>query len=234
MTKTPALARFLSLAPPPPPPPFSNQSVFMQEFFETIDDVKVDICFLSVTTKEINLVKEQTLGLSGSRGRGEGEATSRRVLVRVLLSRRCDVRRSDCSCRSDDCSSRLLPTPFCSSLRSSPSPPHFAPTDNNTGRLAVLVLKANKVAVKNKMVLQALRKEVADIELDMEKDEAYRRGGKKKKKKKKRAADSQKSRTVRVRKNVVQAVTRKFIGIMKEYQEAQQAYKCNIEDTTLR
>jgi len=147
----------------------------MQEFFETIDDVKVDICFLSVTTKEINLVKEQTLGLSGSRGR-----------------------------------------------------------DNNTGRLAVLVLKANKVAVKNKMVLQALRKEVADIELDMEKDEAYRRGGKKKKKKKKRAADSQKSRTVRVRKNVVQAVTRKFIGIMKEYQEAQQAYKCNIEDTTLR
>ena len=89
---------------------------------------------------------------------------------------------------------------------------------------APLVMEANKVAARNKVVLVALRKQVSDIEADLST----------KSNKTTKKVDPKLARTIRVRKNVVQAVTRKFIEIMKQYQSAQQSYKSNMEENTLR
>mmetsp|Transcript_10673 Transcript_10673/g.21962 ORF Transcript_10673/g.21962 Transcript_10673/m.21962 type:complete len:365 (+) Transcript_10673:176-1270(+) len=165
----------------------SNSSrEFMQEFFETVDEVKSDIHFLAKSTAQINVIKEQTTRLSVE-------------------------------------------------IRGRPG----------SGKLATLVMDANKAAVRSKKILQELRRQVSDIELaltgqesDKGKSSTTSNNNKKKKKQKKKGnnqnIDPKLARTIRVRKNVVQALTRKFIETMKEYQSAQQSYKSNMEENTLR
>ncbi|GMI29497.1 hypothetical protein TrCOL_g3569 [Triparma columacea] len=97
-------------------------------------------------------------------------------------------------------------------------------SEGGSSMLAPLVMEANKVAARNKVVLVALRKQVSDIEADLST----------KSNKTAKKVDPKLARTIRVRKNVVQAVTRKFIEIMKQYQSAQQSYKSNMEENTLR
>ena len=61
----------------PSPPLHSNSSwEFMQEFFETVDEVKSNIHFLAKTTAQINVIKEQTSRLSAER---RGRAGSGKV-----------------------------------------------------------------------------------------------------------------------------------------------------------
>ena len=102
-------------------------------------------------------------------------------------------------------------------------------------QLATLVIDANKAAARNKKILQELRRQVSDIELmltDQGSDEGKNSSSKKEKIKGRKAQniDPKLARTIRVRKNVVQALTRKFIETMKEYRSAQQSYKSNMEE----
>ncbi|GMH52743.1 hypothetical protein TL16_g01297 [Triparma laevis f. inornata] len=134
-------------------------------------------------------------------------------------------------------------------------------TSSESTRLATLVMKANKRAIRTKETLQRMRRELAEIQrqidnpdevlgddgrtVDDESISSSNGGSKKKKKKyKKKKKKQNKSkpttpnpkivRTMRVRQNVVSALARKFVEVMKKYQESQQQYRTIAEQTTLR
>ncbi|GMH87916.1 hypothetical protein TrST_g60 [Triparma strigata] len=131
-------------------------------------------------------------------------------------------------------------------------------TSSESTRLATLVMRANKRAISTKEMLQTMRRELAEIQRQIDhpgddederedsvdgekyKKKAGKQKQKQKKKKKKKKQTKKNApnpkivRTMRVRQNVVNALARKFVEVMKVYQEAQQQYRTVAEQTTLR